>query len=55
MFVYALVTMVLLSTGELEADVSYHDTLAECQALGAIEIMTQPNLRFVGCAQALEV
>jgi hypothetical protein len=54
MFIYALVTVALLSSGELEAEVSYYDTLAQCQALGAIEILTNPNLKFVGCKQALE-
>lgn len=34
MFIYALITVALLSSVELEVEVSYHQTLAQCQALG---------------------
>ena len=55
MFIYALITVALLSSAELEVEVSYHETLPQCQALGAIEVLTNPDLKFVGCKLTLEV
>ena len=55
MFIYALITVALLSSGELGAEVSYHKTLAQCQAQGAIEVLTNPDLKFVGCKLSFEV